>query len=580
MAKPTIRKVCPPASELSEIKINIPCPEEGCGGLFFNSAMLDMHLLKHHKKLNSCPSKREDVSVQYHCPVDSCPYHMGSERFFKCMKYLKQHFLKAHAEKKFCCEKCGKGFPTEAARKYHLPTCGVAFVCSCKKTYGSYGALVTHAKRTFHTFDKKFRLYGRSSANNMVEAERLMKSQDIKFAPATVAVSIQLLAAVALNELSHPAAKASQNKEVQTEPSYVEGKRARRSPQKAGERAAKRRTSAQTQTGSVSRHKQPKISAQTQTSGDCILKKAMQAADIPVAHGGPGPGTKQPAQARRRRKSMETQTSGRLDKTSKDKHLMSTSGGSFDMSLSELFSTERNTSSTQTIPGPAAFQTDTLSSLTQTDMNEPSLCEPASLLAMDSYAKPLGSLNSFFDDSLEGVPKLESCFQAEDASLMGDEPGYSEQQIESILTRNQEVMLGGTGSCSTETQTEVDLGEGCSPHDDLPFTLCLNNETQTTEDFSCFDDLLYSNMCTQTCDDAMFLDFDFNSIETQTVGSVYREDLTFASAETQTPFSDASLVAHDSPASWLSEMSNMETQTDVDSLIAELSKNDTNHKLL
>ncbi|KAJ8877936.1 hypothetical protein PR048_022395 [Dryococelus australis] len=422
----------------------------------------------------------------------------------------------------------------------------------------------------------------------MVEAERFQKTQDIKFAPATVAVSIQLLAAVALNELSHPAMKVSQNKEVQTELEYMEGKRARRSPQKAGERATKRRTSAQTQTGSVSRHKQPKISTQTQTSGNCILRKAMQAADIPISNASHGSSTKHPSQMKRRRKSMETQTSNRLDRTAKDKHLMSANGGSFDLSLSEWFSAERNTSSTQTIPGTPTFHTDTLSSLTQTDLNMPELCDPTSLLTLDSYTKPLGNLNSFFDDSLEEVPKLEQCFQSkfhsEDASLLGDEPGYSEQQIESILTRNESVMLGGTGSCSTETQTEVDFGDGYAvqgaSEEDLQFTLFLNNETQTTEDVSCFDDLLYSNMCTQTSEEALFLDFDFNSIETQTVGLVYREDLTFASAETQTPFSDAPFISHDTPASWLSEMSNMETQTDVDSLIAELSKNDASHKLL
>lgn len=72
-----------------------------------------------------------------------------------------QHYLKVHAEKTFQCEKCLKGFSTEAAKHRHLRMCGVKFTCSCNHAYESYEALLTHAKRFSHTFDEKFKLYGK-----------------------------------------------------------------------------------------------------------------------------------------------------------------------------------------------------------------------------------------------------------------------------------------------------------------------------------------------------------------------------------------------------------------------------------
>lgn len=72
-----------------------------------------------------------------------------------------QHYLKVHAEKVFQCEKCPKGFSTEAAKIHHTRICGIKFICSCNHTYDSYEALLTHAKRSSHTFDEKFKSYGK-----------------------------------------------------------------------------------------------------------------------------------------------------------------------------------------------------------------------------------------------------------------------------------------------------------------------------------------------------------------------------------------------------------------------------------
>jgi hypothetical protein len=72
-----------------------------------------------------------------------------------------QHYLKVHAEKVFQCEKCLKGFSTEAAKTHHTRICGIKFICSCNHSYDSYEALRTHAKRSSHTFDEKFKSYGK-----------------------------------------------------------------------------------------------------------------------------------------------------------------------------------------------------------------------------------------------------------------------------------------------------------------------------------------------------------------------------------------------------------------------------------
>jgi len=85
----SVIKICPPSSELCVIKTNINCPEEGCVSVFKNSGNLDMHLSRHHKRKDIL-KKEDEVTCQYHCPVDDCPYNLNSRQFFKRFKYLKQ----------------------------------------------------------------------------------------------------------------------------------------------------------------------------------------------------------------------------------------------------------------------------------------------------------------------------------------------------------------------------------------------------------------------------------------------------------------------------------------------------------
>ena len=69
-----------------------------------------------------------------------------------------QHYLKMHAEKKYPCTKCPKSFSTEAAKEAHIKVCGTDFNCKvCSKSYTTYEALLTHAKRNSHEVDQKYR---------------------------------------------------------------------------------------------------------------------------------------------------------------------------------------------------------------------------------------------------------------------------------------------------------------------------------------------------------------------------------------------------------------------------------------
>jgi hypothetical protein len=148
-------------------------------------------------------------------------------------------------------------------------------------------------------------------------------------------------------------------------------------------------------------------------------------------------------------------------------------------------------------------------------------------------------------------------------------------------------------SCSIETQTELDFSDSfftdCADDGDTSFTFCSTIETQTTEEFPSFDHLLYTNMCTQTCDESFYSELGFVNIQTQTAWSQFGvDDSMFVSTETQTAlsgcFSTSSYMTKSWPTSKInSETSHMETQTNVDEfreLIAELSKQASDDKLL
>ncbi|KAK7791811.1 hypothetical protein R5R35_001234 [Gryllus longicercus] len=646
MEKLVIKKICPLPAELSEIKKNIPCSEEGCNRMFLNSSNLDMHLLKHHKKSNKIVKINSDVKYQYHCPIDKCSYNVKSERFFKNMKYLKQHFLKVHAEKSFCCDQCHKGFSTEAAQKKHERLCGVKFICSCNYSYDSYEALITHAKRHQHTFDEKYKSFGKEVISTGGSDDPCSKMstcslQDVHSASSSaIAVPVHLLAAVALNELSNTGFGTSFDKEVQTD-SKGDNKRHRKvpSPCRAFERSFKRRTT-HTQTGQVSRAKHPKISTQTQTMGDYILKKAMHAADILIMPTEEVGVTNDSitGRNRKRRKSMETQTTSNINLSVCENREVINIGAKFSPTLEsninmsslsnfpstsyshlnnntnmyhldadelpDLWFNQKNSLGTQTSPVALSslFGNDEMlnHTVTQTDLNltlfDSETCESH---VPQHNSHRVTNLQNYFEDSTDSnfnPHVISTSFGQEltnttidNLTSLAEGPDYSSAQLGNLLGNGNKV-FDANRSCSTETQTEIDVNCFLSDCDnDTSFTLCSNIETQTTEEFSSLDQLLYSNMCTQTCDEILLSELGFADIETQTAWPQYTDDSSLVSTETQTSLSVPAESQHPDKE-WLitnkdalAGTSHMETQTNVNDfqkIIAELVKEDTNDNLL
>lgn len=462
---------------------------------------------------------------------------------------------------------------------------------------------------------------------------------ELQLVPAAVAVPVHL---VALSEFSSRSLGTAVDKCVQTDGQTVVNKRTKKAPGlfKPCERASKRRTSAQTQTGIVSRYKRPKISAQTQTVGDYILRKAMKDADIPIPHGTQKSATKQTTNiaTKKKRKSMETQTAGHIGtKTKICNHFLTKCphmGTNFtslndisststmnladscssythkiDARLPDLLVSQKNSSGTQTSPlsvNVLMEQEEILShSVTQTDLNlsfyESESCE-ASSSGIHSSSQTMNNLHRYFEDNSNSSfnaqvttfePELSTstCRSNIETNLgaLVDEP----TQMDSFLMQHHKTAFDVNQSCSIETQTELDFSRSfltdCADDGDPSFTFCSNTETQTTEDFPSFDHLLYTNMYTQTCDEAFYSEFGFANIQTQTAWPQFVEDDSlFVSTETQTALSGCSSQSSYMMKSWTiskvnSETSHMETQTDVDEfreLIAELSKQSSDDKLL
>lgn len=426
--------------------------------------------------------------------------------------------------------------------------------------------------------------------------------QERQFIPAAVAVPVHLVAAVALSELSGKSLGAAVDRGVQTDGQMSASKRTKKAPSpfKSCERAARRRMSAQTQTGLLPRNKHPKISAQTQTIGDYILKKAMKDADILIPHGNPKSATKQTTHSapRKKRKSRETQTVSHSGSTktklrshplngflTKYSHtdtnftlndFPSTSNMTFsdnpssyrlgiDVGLPDLWVSQKNSSSTQTSPiaMDALMEQEELLShnVAQTDLNlsffESESCEPSSS-GIHSSSQTMRNLHRYFEDNSNCsfstevnsvTPAFEpeltsaSCRSNIESNLgtLADEPS----QMDSFLMQHRKIAFDVNRSCSIETQTELDFSGAfltdCADDGDTSFTFCSNIETQTTEDYPSFDHLLYTNMCTQTCDETFYSELGFVNIETQTAWSQFGDDDSmFVSTETQTALSGCS----------------------------------------
>ncbi|XP_055855492.1 ATM interactor [Episyrphus balteatus] len=151
----TIIHITPPIEELL-YTTQIRCEVNGCQSVFKNSGNLQMHLKKHHKL--STDSIKDNTDKLFFCPQLDCVYYDGplNERGFKSLKFLKQHFQKVHAEKKFACSKCGKAFGTQSMKESHEKNCGKEYICAeCGWKYDTSEALLTHVKRKGHHAKRK-----------------------------------------------------------------------------------------------------------------------------------------------------------------------------------------------------------------------------------------------------------------------------------------------------------------------------------------------------------------------------------------------------------------------------------------
>nr|XP_045006712.1 ATM interactor [Jaculus jaculus] len=158
---PARELIQPSVSELSRaVRTNILCTVRGCGKILPNSPALNMHLVKSHRLQDGIvnPTVRKDLKTVpkfYCCPIEGCP--RGPDRPFSQFSLVKQHFMKMHAEKKHKCSKCSNSYGTEWDLKRHAEDCGKTFQCTCGCPYASRTALQSHIYRTGHEIPAEHR---------------------------------------------------------------------------------------------------------------------------------------------------------------------------------------------------------------------------------------------------------------------------------------------------------------------------------------------------------------------------------------------------------------------------------------
>ncbi|XP_053996688.1 uncharacterized protein LOC128886120 [Hylaeus anthracinus] len=536
-----VKSVCPSAEELGVITNNVKCDK--CGLVFQNEPRYRLHDLKVHQRKNLDKAIKENV--QFHCPVKSCIYAPKAERHFSSMKYLKQHYLKVHAEKTYACTHCEKSFSTEAAKEGHMRVCGIEFTCSCSKTYNSYEALLTHAKRSLHTVNDKYKSsLRRPSSKTMhviLPSSRTGRNKLITILP------INQNERKILNCTGNSVEKITSDIGVQTD-DYKKNKRIS-SPLKYTNNShchnGKREISKETQTNVSQRIKQNVISMETQTT------EALQT-------------FKNSLKIQKHSKNCVSQNSD-YSLLKEDLNLGNfTSSNLFpnsplplrhDVGLQDFWE-EKSTSGTQTIPEKDMFEV-LNDNVTQTEFET----------FYDHATNPL----------VQCVPKstvaLMTLPYVEETSTTVE--GYSFVPSNSI-SRSDPMLTDKTFDdkfSSIETQTEQAYSQSFFDSDTLTrsFALSSNIETQTTNNLDNME-LLYSNTCTQTCNEILPSDLGLSNIQTQTAWTQLED--TTVSTETQTKSLICETGCNISIGvcrSWLNtQTSHTETQTDLLSIFESL----------
>ncbi|XP_077257974.1 ASCIZ zinc finger protein [Temnothorax americanus] len=531
-ASPPEKTICPSPEELSVINNDVRC--ERCGLVFGNEPRYRLHDLKVHQRKKLDKTAKENA--RYHCPVESCVYAVTSHRYFSTVKYLKQHYLKVHAEKRYACDRCGKSFSTESAKNGHARVCGVDFACSCSKTYVTYEALLTHAKRSLHAVTEKYKNSRRTDA----ETARIVSPRGRASKP--VAILPNPDKSGKNGKDTDVATKSTSDVGVQTDDCKRSGKKMS-NPSKFNDddpRDAKRRTSKQTQTANLSEEKTSGKSMETQT---------------------PRANSKDSSKMRKRggrcRRALSKRSERTLLKEELDLGDTFASGTLFpasplplrhDVGLQDFWE-EKNTSSTQTIPEKDMFEAFD-DNVTRTEF--------------ETFYSRRGH-----NPLIRGVPKstvaLMTLPYVEDASAV---EGYSFASTDG-MSRADPMLTAKTFDdrfSSIETQTEQAFSPSYFYSDALSrsFALSSNIETQTTDDLDNAEQLPYSDTYTQTCDKMLSSDLGLSDIQTQTAWS--RDDATVSTeTRTKSPICETDCnVPTGACRSWLNtQTSHTETQTDL-----------------
>ncbi|KAM0726768.1 ATM interactor [Formica fusca] len=531
------KTICPLPEELSVITNNVRC--EQCNLIFANVSRYRLHDLKVHQRKKLDKVAKENV--RYHCPVQSCVYAVNSQRYFSSMKYLKQHYLKVHAEKNYACDRCGKSFSIESAREGHTRVCGIEFKCSCSKIYTTYEALLTHAKRSSHTITEKYKNSLKHSNSKTIQ---IVLPSRIISKPVAILPSPDKSEREGRNIST--TGKSTSDISVQTD----DYKRSRKlsSPSKLNNNNShcntKRRISKQTQTTSLTKEKNFGKSMETQTTQESQANRES---------------SKMYNLGKKYRRALSKQSEHVLLKEDLNLGDNFASANLFsplchDVGLQDFW--EKNTSGTQTIPEKDMFEAFN-DNVTQTEFET----------LYEHSHNPL----------IQCVPKntvaLMTLPYVEDASTVVE--GYPFASTDGRISRTDPMLTAKTFDdrfSSIETQTEQAFSPSYFYSESLSrsFTLSSNIETQTTDNLDNMEQLLYSNTYTQTCNEMLSSDLGLSNIQTQTAWS---HDDTTVSTETQTK----SLICETgcnipigACRSWLNtQISHTETQTDLLNIFEE-----------
>ena len=466
-----------------------------------NKHIASVHRMSHILVGHNITFEKPDASTvkpAFFCPMVKCKYHIAESfqnKYFKTFKLLKQHYVKIHANKEFCCTKCNNKFATQTYLDIHVKNCGAEFICQdCGSKFSSLESIQTHCRRKGHKLDQKY-LRQKPSAKSkqlMVDpaADKLAILQSypgpgkVPIAPKPSTMHIN--AAIALSELSAtqtytPKADIG----VQTDP---ELSRQRKSCTPAvsvsdGDQAGTGVT-AHTQTKTRKRSWQPyKVSSHVQTLGEFSVraKKARIETELEMS---------------------TTETQCRMSPAKKLK--------------TDLCSVTTMTNMTNVLDmGPSPGH---VTSVDDTDYLWPLRCHTNGTQTSPRIAEcPL----KYPDDSDSDNDK--------DDDLIIPE-------LEPITpTINMKPKLGEIRQFSTEMQTQTELDLFLDNYDDVDRLLTTEMETQTHDD----DDnlLLFANNCTQTGTEdflsALIIGSDSRTVPTQSNSNPFKLDFV-CSAETQT----------------------------------------------